>query len=230
MQRMKVRDVMSSPAVKVTTATPFTGIVATLLEHDISGVPVVDERDRLVGVVSEADLVDRQVRGYRRPFVSLVTDYFTSRDPDWMRRVGGLTAGELMTRDADTVGPDDDIALAARRMSRTGHKRLPVVDGGVTVGVVSRHDILRPYTRPDPDIIADVRRLLADPFRIAEDHGIQPSVSAGVVTLDGTVRRPVDVEIAETEVAGIPGVVAVDSRLRAHERSTNPSPRRRSDL
>lgn len=218
MQRMKVRDVMTSPAVTVTPATPFAGVVATLIEHDISGVPVVDEHDRPVGVVSEADLVDRQVHGYRRPILSLVTDYFTSRDPDWMRRVGGLTAGELMTRDADTVGPDDDIALAARRMSRTGHKRLAVVDGGVIVGVVSRHDLLRPYTRRNPDIIADVRRLLADPFRIAEDHGIQPSVAAGVVTLDGTVRRPCDIEIVEAEVAGIAGVVAVDSRLRAHER------------
>jgi CBS domain-containing protein len=217
MQRMKVRDIMTSPAVTVTPETPFTAIVATLLEHDISGVPVVDELHRLVGVISEADLVGRQLHGYRRPILRLVTDYFSSRDPDWLRRVGGLTAGELMTRDADTVGPDDDIALAARRMLDHAHKRLAVIDEGEVIGVVSRHDLLRPYTRQDPDLIADVRRLLADPFRIAEDHAVQPSVAAGVVTLDGTVRRPSEIETVEEEVASIPGVVAVDNRLHARE-------------
>jgi CBS domain-containing protein len=218
MQTMKVRDVMTCPAVTVSPETPFTGIAATLLENDISGVPVVDENRRLVGVVSETDLVGRQVFGYRhRPMRRLVADLLHSRDPEWARPVGGLTAGELMTRDADTAGPDEDLAVAARRMLKGGHRRLAVVTDGEVIGVVSRHDLLRPFTRPDADIVADLRRLLADPFLVAEDHAVRPSVAAGVVTLDGTVRRPSEIEIVETEVATIPGVVAVDNRLRARE-------------
>ena len=219
MQNMKVRDVMTVPAVTVSPRAPFTAIVATLLENDISGVPVVDEHRRLVGVVSESDLVDRQVFGYRhRPLLSLVSDIFHRRDSERVRRLGGLTAGELMTRDADTVGPDDDLAVAARRMLKSGHKRLAVVTDGEVMGVVSRHDLLRPFARPDADIVDDVRRLLADPFLVAEDHAVRPSVAAGVVTLDGTVRRPNEIEMVETEVASLPGVVTVDNRLHARER------------
>lgn len=218
MRRMKVRDVMTSPAITVTPETPFTGIVATLLDHDISGVPVVDERGRLVGIVSEADLVGRQVFGYRRRALRVLADHLHGRDTIWVRKVGGLTAAELMTADPDTVRPGDDVRLAARRMLEHHHKRLVVVADSEVVGVVSRHDLLRPFARSDTDLVADVRRLLADPFRIAEDHAIQPSVAEGVVTLDGTVRRPSDVDIVETEVACIPGVVAVDNRLRATER------------
>lgn len=227
MQRMKVRDIMTSPAITVTPATPFTGIVATLLDHDISGVPVVDDRRQLVGVVSEADLIDRQVHGYRRRALSVLADHLHGRDTLWIRKVGGLTAGELMTRDPDAVGPDDDLASAARRMLEGGHKRLAVVADGAVVGVVSRHDLLRPFARSDADIRADLLRLLADPFRIDEDHAIRPSVAAGVVTLDGTVRRRSEIAIVETEVASIPGVVAVDNRLRAAEREslTPPLPR-----
>jgi CBS domain-containing protein len=224
---MKVRDIMTSPAITVTPATPFTGIVATLLDHDISGVPVVDDRRQLVGVVSEADLIDRQVHGYRRRALSVLADHLHGRDTLWIRKVGGLTAGELMTRDPDAVGPDDDLASAARRMLEGGHKRLAVVADGAVVGVVSRHDLLRPFARSDADIRADLLRLLADPFRIDEDHAIRPSVAAGVVTLDGTVRRRSEIAIVETEVASIPGVVAVDNRLRAAEREslTPPLPR-----
>jgi CBS domain-containing protein len=218
MQRMKVRDVMTSAAVTVSPETPFTRMAATLLENDISGVPVVDGDHRLVGVVSEADMVDRQVFGYRhRPVRSLIADFLHGRDPDRARRLGGLTAAELMTRHADTVGPDDELEVAARHILKSGHKRLTVVDNGVVVGVVSRHDLLRPFALPDADIAADVHRLLDNPFLVAEDHAVRPSLTAGVVTLDGTVHRPSEIEIVEAEVASIPGVVAVDNRLHARE-------------
>lgn len=227
MRRMKVRDVMSSPAITVSPETPFTGIVATLLDHDISGVPVVDDQGRLVGVVSEANLLDRQVHGYRRPALSVLSDHLHGRDTIWIRKLGGLTAGELMTRDPDAVGPDEDLATAAQRMLDGAHKRLAVVADGAVVGVVSRHDLLRPFARSDTEIRADLLRLLADPFRIAEDDAIRPTVVAGVVALDGTVRRPSEVAIVEAEVASIPGVLAVDNRLRATEREPMAAPVRR---
>jgi CBS domain-containing protein len=230
MSGMKVRDVMTSPAVTVTPETPFTAVVATLLEHDFSGVPVVDPQRGLVGVVSETDLVGRQVYGYRRRARRVLADHLRGRDTRWVRKAGGLTAGELMTRAPETVRPDDSVKVAARRMLEAGCKRLVVVadgtDGGV-VGVVSRHDVLRPFARPDTETLDDIRRLLADPIRFAEDHTIEPTAADGLVTLYGTVRRPSDIEIAEIEIGRIPGVVAVDNRLRARKREPLVPPLRR---
>jgi CBS domain-containing protein len=227
MRGMKVRQVMTTPAVTVRPETSFPEIVAKLLDNDISGMPVVDDEDRLVGVVSEADLVGRQVFGYRRRMLHVLADHLHGRDTIRIRKVGGLTAADLMTPRPDAVGPGDHLVDAARRMLEGGHKRLPVVDDGRVVGVVARHDFLRPFARSDADIADDVRRLLADPFRIDEDHGIQPSVAAGVVTLCGTVRRATDVEIVEHEVERIAGVVAVDNQLHPLDREPLVPPLRR---
>jgi CBS domain-containing protein len=227
MREMKVRDVMTSPAVTAMPETPFAGIVATLLDHDISGVPVVDDQHRLVGIVTEADLITRQAYGYRRRrALGLLADHLHGRSAHWVRKAGALTAGELMTPNPDVVGPDDQIAHAAQRMLEGRHKRLVVVSDGAVVGVLSRHDLLRPFARSDAEIMTDVRRVLADPFRIAEDQAAQPSITAGVVTIDGTVRRASEVAIVETEIAGIPGVVAVDNRLHAREHEPAASPLR----
>jgi CBS domain-containing protein len=227
MRGMKVCEVMTSPAIMVRPETPFREIAAKLLDNDISGMPVVDADDRLVGVISEADLIERQISGYRRRMASVLADHLHGRDTIRIRKVGGLTAAELMTPRPDTVAPGDQLAEAARRMLVGGCKRLPVVADGVVVGVVSRHDFLRPFVRPDAGIAADVRQLLADPFRIDEDHGIQPSVAAGVVTLCGTVRRATDVEIVEHEVERIAGVVAVDNQLHPLVREPLVPPLRR---
>jgi CBS domain-containing protein len=132
-----------------------------------------------------------------------------------------------MTPGPDTVAPDDTVRFAAQRMVEGGHRRLVVIDDGAVVGVVSRSDLLRRYGRPDTEIANDVRRLLADPFRVPEDHAIQPTIDAGVVVLDGTVRRHTDIEIAEAEVAALPGVVAVDNHLHAREHRPIAPPLRR---
>jgi CBS domain-containing protein len=215
---MKVREVMTSPAITVTPETLFTDIAATLVEHGISGVPVVAPDGRLLGCVDEHDLVGRRVHGYRRPWRRVAADLLHYRDPDRARRLGGLAARELMTSGRATVGPDDDLDLVARRLDEHGSRALTVVADGFVVGVIAPRDLLRPLVRSDGEILTDVRRLLADPFRIAEDHAIQPSVADGVVTLDGTVRRATDLETVETEVARILGVIAVDNRLHPHER------------
>jgi CBS domain-containing protein len=225
---MKVRDVMTSPAITVTPEMPFAAVAATLVEHDISGAPVVDEAGHLVGVVSEADLLDRQVHGRRQVpgLWTLLAELLHGRDPDRVHAPVALTASELMTSDIDVVGPDDDLRTAVRRMVDRGHRRLTVVADGAVVGVVSRRDVLRPFTRSDVDILTEVRRVLADPFRVAEDHAVQPGVRDGVVTLDGMVRRPGERDIVEAEVLAVPGVVAVDNRLHAREHAPLAAPLR----
>ena len=220
---MKVRDVMTTPAVTAGPDTPFPELVDRLLAHAVSGVPVVDGDGRPVGIVTEADLVSKEAYGHRRRrALGVVADVLRGRDPEWVRKGAGRTAREVMTAEVAVATPDEDLAVAARRMLEGGHKRLPVVDGdGRVVGIVSRHDVLRPFHRSDDAIAADVARLLGDARRMPETHAVVPKVAGGVVTLDGTVQWPSDGVLIEAVVARVPGVVAVESRMEARQ----PEPR-----
>jgi CBS domain-containing protein len=140
----KVRDVMTSPAITVRVNTSSAHVIDTLLRNDISGVPVVDEDCRLVGIVSEADLVLSAAYGKgNRRALALVAEVIQGHPAGWVDRVNAQTAESLMTRDVATVAPDDDIAEASRRMLRRRCSRLPVIESGKVVGVVSRHDVVR---------------------------------------------------------------------------------------
>ncbi len=215
---MKVRDVMTTPAITVGPDTPFAEIVDRLLSNDISGLPVVDDDGRLVGIVTEADLVSKEAYDHRRRrALGLVADYLRGRDPQWVRKAAGQTAADLMTAAPATASPEEGLAAASRRLLEEHHKRLPVVDDGRVIGIVSRHDLLQPFHRSDNAIAADITRLLADPLRVPETHDARPAVSAGVVTLQGTVLWPSDVLFLEAVVTRVPGVVAVENHLVARE-------------
>lgn len=215
---MKVRDVMSSPALTVGPDTAFQEVVDALLANDVSGLPVVDMDGRLLGIVTEADLVSKEAYGYRRRrALGLVADYLRGRDPQWVRKGAGRTASEVMTTSPAAVSPDDDLGVAARRMLENHHKRLPVVEDGRVVGLVSRHDLLRPFHRSDRELLTEIEALLRDVWRVPERHDAHAEVAAGVVTLEGTAQWPSDVPIIEAVVARVPGVVAVENRLVARE-------------
>jgi CBS domain-containing protein len=150
--RRSVRDLMTSPAVTVRAETASAEIVRLLLEHGLGGVPVVDDDDGLVGIVTESDLLLSAAYGKDQPqALALVAEIIQGRPAGWLDRVHAQHAGELMTATVTTVGPDDDIAEAARLMLRRRCGRLPVVEGGRVVGVVSRHDVLRVLMTADAD-------------------------------------------------------------------------------
>ena len=216
---MKVRDVMTTPAVTAGPDTPFPELVDTLLAHAVSGLPVVDADGRLAGIVTEADLVSKEAYGHRRRrALGVLADLLRGRQPDWVAKGAGRTARDVMTAAVSVATADEELAVAARRMLEGGHKRLPVVDGdGRVVGIVSRHDVLRPFRRSDDEITVDVERLLADVRRVPETHAVSASVRAGVVTLTGTVQWPSDRALLEAVVARVPGVVAVDPDVEARE-------------
>jgi CBS domain-containing protein len=145
---MKVRDVMTTDVLTVGPEASFAEIVDALLTRGVSGLPVVDDSGRLLGIVTEADLVSKEAYGPgRRRALGLLADYFRGRDPQWVRKSSGLTASELMTAAPDSVAPDDDLVEAARRMLERHHKRLPVLVDGRVVGILSRHDLLRSLGR-----------------------------------------------------------------------------------
>jgi CBS domain-containing protein len=219
---MKVRDVMSSPAVTVGPAATFGEVVDRLLAHDISGLPVVDDGGRLLGMITEADLVSKEAYGYRRRrALGLVAEYLRGHDPQWVRKGAARTARDLMTAAPAAASPDEDLATAARRMLELRHKRLPVVEAGRVVGVVARHDLLKPLHRSDAELAGEVEALLGDVRRAPDSHGVSVAVHDGVVTLEGTALRPSDIAVIDAVVGHVPGVVGVDDRIVALE----PEPR-----
>jgi CBS domain-containing protein len=209
---------MTAPAITVGPDATFGEIVELLLRNDISGAPVVSDDGRLLGVVTEADLVSKEAyRGHRHRVLGLVGDYLRGHDPQWVRKAAGRRAEQLMTHATASVAPGDDLEMVARTMLETGHKRLPVVDHGLVVGVVSRHDLLKPFDRTDAEIAADIDDILASPFTTPEDHACRAAVEYGIVTLTGTMRHPSDVRVLGSIVGRVPGVVDVDNRLAARE-------------
>jgi len=206
---MIVRDLMTTDVVVVHPDTPLKDVARSLVDHRISGVPVVDRDGRLAGVLSEADFLVKEASGqeaHRRR--SPLRWLFGDREADAERqRIAAITAGEAMTAPAASIAPDRPLSEAARRMTDDRINRLPVVEDGRVVGIISRADIVRAYARTDDDLFDAAR----DAVRAVDGLRVV-AVADGVVTLAGTVSHRTVASAARGVVAGIDGVVAVDDR------------------
>jgi len=178
----KVSDVMTTSVVTVDRITPYQEIVRLMIEHKISGVPVLEMGRAVAGVITESDLLAAEDRTRQARLNALSPNRRRLRKP----RPTSLTAGALMTAPAITVHPGTTIQGAARLMNTHHVKSLPVVDAaGKLVGVVSRRDVLGVFVRPDADIADDVRQMLAD-LLLVESEDVIVTVRHGVVTLSGS--------------------------------------------
>jgi CBS domain-containing protein len=192
---MRTSDVMSSPVVTVPPDTPLKAVAATLVEHGINAVPVVDNGDRLVGIVSEADLLTLEATAGAR------------HRPDSAARHGPPhTAREVMTQSVYTLTQDTDAAAAARMMLRHNLKSVPVVAGDRVVGIVARRDLLRLIARADQDIRADLERRLKEELDTLQRLAVD--VVGGVVTIDAAVG-PLGRQLLEGLACTVPGVTEV---------------------
>ena len=144
----RISEIMDSSPVTVASDASVEEVVAALREHQLPGLPVVDADGQLVGIVTEADLVlpddegDLHIPHYVNLFGGTVFLESLHRFEDRLRKAFAASAEDMMTRDPDTVGPDTSVRAAARLIHETGHNRLPVVEGGRLVGVVTRLDVL----------------------------------------------------------------------------------------
>jgi CBS domain-containing protein len=184
---VRVRDVMASPVVTVAPGAALKEVASLLVERRINAVPVVDAGDRLIGIVSEADLL--------------------SLETGQVAAAGGTpphSAGEVMRQSVYTLTGDTDATAAARLMLRHRLKSVPVVDGDRVVGMVTRRDLLRLLARSDEDIRADLERRVAQELEALRQAVVD--VRDGVVTVDadGPCRQLVE-QLART----VPGVVEV---------------------
>ncbi|MFB7493283.1 CBS domain-containing protein [Streptomyces sp. NPDC056161] len=211
-RRYAVSDVMTRKVVALGAKASFKDIVRTLREWQVTALPVLDGDQRVVGVVSEADLLakeeTRDADGDRDPGTSAAD----RADP--AAKAGAVTADQLMSTPAITVTGDATLACAARAMAHHRVKRLPVVDGaGRLTGIVSRSDLLKVFLRSDEEIAEDVRRNVVERLFVPPAEPLRIEVHDGVVTLTGRVRDSTLVPVMARLVRSVEGVVDVDCAL-----------------
>lgn len=204
--RWLVRDVMTTEIASVDEAMACKEAVQLMSEWTVSAIPVTDQNRRVLGMVSEADMLSKQERRSWR----LTLARRTRRE---QAKAAARTAGQMMTAPAITIGLDAPLRTAARMMNAHHIRRLPVVDeSGKLLGVVSRRDLLTAFVRPDDDIAAGVRAVFTS-ILLEDPAAIDVSVTDGVVELAGALRRP-DLALAAVRLASdVDGVVAVTDRL-----------------
>ncbi len=206
-----VSDVMTHTVVAVGRNARFKEIVETMQEWKVSALPVLEGDGRVVGIVSEADLLPKEE--YRESDPARLEQLRRLGD---VAKAGGLTAGELMSTPVVTVHADATLAEAARTMAQRRLKRLPVVDAeGRLQGVVSRADLLKVFLRPDDEIAVEVRRDVISPLFGSACPGVEVAVADGVVTLRGHVSTTSLVPIAVRLTRAVEGVVGVECALSA---------------
>ena len=204
---LTVRDVMTAPAVVLSPDIAYAEIAHRFLSSNVGGMPVIDEAGRLLGVVTEADLLFRQAYGPGSPVEDV-----TERAEGWEAKATARLARDLMTPNPISADVDDPLDVVARRLLEHAVSRLPVIRNGQVIGVVARHDLLRRFARPDYDIAADVERAIGEAQGDASNL-VTASVSDGDVVLTGFVADSKDLQLLEGVVAGIDGAVSVENQL-----------------
>ena len=223
---MKARDVMTSPVITVKPSSSVQDVARLFLERQISAVPVVDDQDKLIGIVSEADLVHRAEIGtqQQRPWwlalmagdQGLAADYIKSH----AKRVA-----DVMTRNVITATPDTPLNEIATMLEKNGVKRLPIVHDGQLVGIVSRANLVQAIATigskleiPMSDSIIR-ERLLTHLNSQGWAHTVllTATVNDGVVDLWGFTGSDTERKAIGVAAEGIPGVRAVNDRMRVRQ-------------
>lgn len=209
---MKVADLMTREVVSVSPDTTIKDVAGLLVEHRISGVPVCDDSGRVIGVVSEADLLYRESEPAKRdgPLAWLFQDEVHAE----ARKAAARTAGEAMSSPPITIAGFRVAAAAARAMLDNRIKRLPVVDiHGKLQGIVTRSDLVRAFVRTDAEIEREIRTDIVERTLWSGPDAVDVSVADGEVALSGELETQGDVEILQKLVARVPGVLGVSSTV-----------------
>ena len=210
--RWRVSDVMTADVVTVGKTTPYKEVASIMTDQKVNAVPVVTKDRRVVGMVSEADVIRKEERGFGRLGTGLPRRTHQERAQAEARR-----AADLMTSPAITIHPDAPLGAAARLMNGHRIRRLPVVDqSGKLIGIVSRRDLLSVFLRPDEEIAAEVHSALIG-ILLEEPGEVEVTVRNGVVTMSGALNRKNLIPVAERLAAGVDGVVGVTCELTERE-------------
>jgi len=216
---MQAIDVMTPNVISVTLQAEVQEIASLLVEHKISAVPVVDDDDQVLGIVSEGDLM-RRVESEGDKHKSWWLKWLLGNNPVDYVKSHGRKAGEIMTSDPITIEEDEPLYHIAALLEKHGIKRVPVVRKGKLVGIVSRADLLRGFsvTATDTTVPADDREIRAAVIKEVEEHSgvayrVNVIVTDGDVQLWGLVTGQEEKLAAQVAAENIPGVKSVDNHL-----------------
>jgi CBS domain-containing protein len=209
-----VRDVMTTSVLTVPPDAPLKEVALLLLDNRVSGAPVVDAAGHVLGMVSEGDFLVKEqgsANVRHRPLARLLGE--SPETGAQLAKVGASTAGEAMTAPAVTIAPDRPINEAAAIMTARGHNRLPVIDDGHLVGIVTRADLVRAYVVSDEELARTVREEILLRILWLDPADFSVRVTDGVVAVAGRVDRRSTAETIARVIAMAPGVVAVRSEV-----------------
>jgi malic enzyme/predicted transcriptional regulator len=207
---LTVRDVMTHSVTSVQRRAPLKEVAQALIDNNISGVPVVDVDGSVLGVVSEADFLIKEQGAdaiRHRPLARFLGESSESRDQ--LVKLGATTAGDAMTAPAVTITPGRSIHEAAAIMTARRVNRLPVVDDGRLVGIVSRADLVRAYVRSDDELATTIRQDVILRILWLDPALFTVVVKDGVAAISGRVERRSTAEMIEHSVRMVPGIVDV---------------------
>lgn len=207
---MKVRELMTTEVMTTRPDAPLKEAARRMVEEGVSGLPVVSDEGLLVGIITESDFVNAEAdrrTGPRRAGMLRFLDR-RSEIPSQER-----TVGDVMTTKVVTVEPDADHAEAARIMQRNGVKRLPVTRSDHVVGLVSRADVMRAFTRSDEDIVAEIRDQVLTKVLWVDPDRVKVSSLDGNVTLAGRLETRSDAELLAELTRRLDGVASVEDQL-----------------
>lgn len=212
---------MSTDVVSTTPAASLRDVIDLLTARGITGLPVTDPDGHVLGVVSEADILATTARLSDSSVIADLLVTGGKADP----KLSAQTAGDVMSSPARVIDENSPLTRAAAEMLEHGIKRLPVVRGRKLVGIVTRRDLLRAFTRSDDEIAREIRdevlaRLLG---RAPTDVAVH--VEAGMVVLLGQVDTRTEAKAIEELVRRVPGVVSVTTSIgwKADDRVPHPS-------
>jgi CBS domain-containing protein len=213
---MRVKDLMTTDVLTVQTSTLLKDAAALLAQHRISGLPVVDGERRVLGVLSEGDILYKESDTSGRP--NLLERLLAPGTRPIELKLAARTVGQAMSAPALTIGPRRPVTEAATMMIEEGVNRLPVVDHNERLmGIVTRADLVRAFVRPDEAIEREIREDVIHRILWLEPEQLAITVSGGEVELTGQVETKTDAELIPSFVRRVPGVVGVTSKLRWRE-------------
>ncbi|MEO9139826.1 MAG: CBS domain-containing protein [Jatrophihabitans sp.] len=220
MSESRVEDVMRRDVVVVGEGTTYKQLVEILAGRQVRAVPVIGVDGRVLGMVSESDLLARTVEEERHHGLAAISERHRTH-PDLP-----LTAAQLMTNPVITASATDSVHQAAVKVVHAGVRQLPVVDSdGQVIGIVSRGDLLRTFLRPDPEIRAAVENdVLKDEFSL-EPATVEVTVRDGIVTLLGQLENPATRADLLSAVRAVTGVIAVEDRISSFQNPNEDRPK-----
>lgn len=217
-----VRDVMTTHVVAVRKNASYKDMAVRLRDYRVSAFPVLDDEDKVVGIVSEADLLTKEALDGEVPgfFGGIL------RHKEQVK-ASGVTAADLMTTPAVTIGADETVAHAARLMYGRRVRRLPVVTADEhLIGIISRADVLSVYSRPDSEIKREITdKVILDTF-LVDPARFTVTVKDGIVTIEGKPETSTTGRDIIDAIRHVEGVVSVRDRLTypPDEGSASPGP------